>query len=145
MPAAGDRIAEDRFHCGVRNSPRLFPRSTIPVVGKCGATAHHPLISPNEPQPAPSNENVELFPLGRVVATPGVLADIPEQEVQAALRRHHTGDWGQLDEHDWQENQKALSAGFRLLSAYTSSNGFKFWIITEWDRSVTTVLLPEEY
>ena len=55
------------------------------------------------------------------------------------------GDWGELCEEDRQENEFSLREGFRLLSAYTSAQGEKFWVITERDRSVTTVLLPEEY
>jgi hypothetical protein len=62
-----------------------------------------------------------------------------------ALRRHARGDWGDLDDEDLQANERALKDGTRLLSAYHSSAGTKFWIITEWDRSATTVLLPEEY
>lgn len=117
----------------------------IKVIGRHGATAHHHVISPNERESEQPKEHIALFELGQVVATPGVLADIPDTEIQAALRRHNSGDWGEMDEHDWGENQKALTEGFRLFSVYHSKSGFKFYIITEWDRSVTTVLLPEEY
>jgi len=55
------------------------------------------------------------------------------------------GDWGELTQEDIDENNRALKEGCRLLSAYRSTNRVKFWIITEWDRSVTTVLLPSEY
>jgi hypothetical protein len=55
------------------------------------------------------------------------------------------GDWGDLCQEDIDENNRALEVGSRILSAYTSSSKVKFWIITEWDRSVTTVLLPSEY
>lgn len=85
------------------------------------------------------------FPLGQTVMTPGIAERIPEEEVYDALRRHQNGDWGQVDRNDWEENELSVKEGFRLLSAYTSRGGIKFWIITEWDRSVTTVLLPEEY
>lgn len=87
------------------------------------------------------------FPLGRVVATPGALAALQESGEDAApyLRRHNSGDWGELDEHDEGENQVSLQRGFRLLSAYTLRSGAKIWIITEADRSSTTLLLPEEY
>jgi hypothetical protein len=63
----------------------------------------------------------------------------------AYLVRHIAGDWGEVDEQDRRENELSLVHGFRLLSAYTLKNGTKIWIITEADRSVTTVLLPEEY
>jgi len=63
----------------------------------------------------------------------------------AYLVRHIAGDWGDVDEHDYRENELSLIQGFRLLSAYTLKTGTKIWIITEADRSATTVLLPEEY
>jgi hypothetical protein len=87
------------------------------------------------------------FPLGRVVATPGALAALEETGESPGLfiKRHVTGDWGNVDEHDRQENELSVVQGFRLLSAYTLSNGTKLWIITEADRSSTTLLLPSEY
>jgi hypothetical protein len=85
------------------------------------------------------------FPLGRLVITPAALEALDSQDVTAAIRRHVTGDWGELDEEDRRENELSLQEGFRLLSAYTSQNGTRFWIITEADRSATTVLLPEDY
>jgi hypothetical protein len=63
----------------------------------------------------------------------------------AYLVRHIAGDWGELDEHDVRENELSLLHGWRILSCYRLSDGTKMWIITEADRSVTTVLLPEEY
>ena len=66
-------------------------------------------------------------------------------EVLNALGRHAHGDWGEVNEEDWEENEFSLREGFRLLSSYRSQNETKFWVITEHDRSVTTVLLPEEY
>jgi hypothetical protein len=87
------------------------------------------------------------FPLGRVVATPGALGAFEEsaEEPTPYLQRHNGGDWGELDEHDLRENQLGLQRGFRLLSAYTLRSGIKIWIITEADRSSTTILLPDEY
>ncbi|MCP5528020.1 MAG: hypothetical protein H7A47_14605 [Verrucomicrobiales bacterium] len=84
------------------------------------------------------------FPLGRIVATPNALAEVPDHDITRALHRHVRGDWGELDAPDRQENERSLLDGCRLLSAYRASNGIKFWIITEADRSVT-VLLPEDY
>ena len=85
------------------------------------------------------------FSLGAVVITVNALATIQPEEVQAALRRHGQGDWGDLGSDDRAENVRALKFGGRLFSAYTAGNGTKFYIITESDRSVTTILLPEDY
>jgi hypothetical protein len=86
-----------------------------------------------------------LFPLGQVVATPGALEALAQagQTAEEFLVRHVTGDWGDLDAQDVQENQAALARGGRLLSAYHLRDGTKLWLISEWDRSVTTVLLPQ--
>jgi hypothetical protein len=81
---------------------------------------------------------------GRIVITPGALAALSVEAVQAALRRHLSGDWGDVDRHDAAENDLSLQQGFRLLSAYRDGDT-KFWIITEADRSATTILLPEDY
>ena len=85
------------------------------------------------------------FSLGQTVATPNALAKIPNDEILNALSRHVRGDWGTLDVADLQSNERALQFGGRLFSAYLTSQNVKFWIITECDRSVTTVLLPEDY
>lgn len=90
----------------------------------------------------PAEKRVEL---GRTLATPGVLAAVPNDEMLAALARHARGDWGEVSAADWKENDFSYSRRLRLVSSYTSSNGTKFWVITEADRSSTTVLLPEEY
>ncbi|MFN0007204.1 MAG: plasmid related protein [Planctomycetota bacterium] len=62
-----------------------------------------------------------------------------------ALRKHARADWGELCDEDLYANDMALLDGSRLLSSYSTKGGIKFWIITEADRSATTVLLPEEY
>ena len=85
------------------------------------------------------------FELGRVLITPNAMHSIPAQEVQAALARHAAGDWGDIDEHDRRENELTLSEGLRLMSVYQVKPRMRFWIITEADRSATTVLLPEDY
>lgn len=85
------------------------------------------------------------FSLGRIVATPNVLAQVPTEDIRRALVRHVRGDWGELGAEDRQENERSLLAGCRLLSAYRATDGTTFWIITEADRSATTVLLPEDY
>ncbi|HWG33965.1 MAG TPA: hypothetical protein VN650_07335 [Gemmatimonadaceae bacterium] len=105
------------------------------------------------------------FPVGRLFATPGVVALLEEirdagrpYSVQGAacnespmslvlpfLRRHVAGDWGDVGAEDWKANDEALVTGERLLSAYVVRLGERLWIITEADRSLTTVLLPDEY
>ena len=85
------------------------------------------------------------FYLGEMVATPNALANIPNDEILVAFARHARGDWGNLGSHDLRENERALQQGGRLFSSYLSSGNVKCWIITEADRSVTTVLLPEDY
>jgi hypothetical protein len=82
---------------------------------------------------------------GRVVITPNALGQLMPGDIQRGLQRHLAGDWGDLGEEDWQENDSALRTGLRLLSSYRSSNGATFWIITESSREVTTLLMPEDY
>lgn len=88
-----------------------------------------------------------LFPLGQVVATPGALRALEkaEQLPFEFLDRHVQGDWGELDEEDKKENDFSVVHGYRILSAYTTSAGDNIWVITEADRSVTTLLLPSDY
>lgn len=86
----------------------------------------------------------QLFPLGRVVITANAHARLREEVVIASLRRHAMGDWGDVCEDDRLENELSLKRDFRLLSAYEDQSE-TFWIITEADRSVTTVLMPEDY
>ena len=85
------------------------------------------------------------FPLGRVVMTPGIAAEVSDHERARALQRHGNQDWGDVCQEDCAENARSLKEGFRLLSVYHTETGLTFWIITEADRSVTTLLLPEEY
>ena len=85
------------------------------------------------------------FSLGQIVATPNALNTITQDEIQCALARHSRGDWGTMCREDWDANEQALRHGERLFSVYYSAQEVKFWIITEYDRSVTTVLLPEDY
>ena len=88
-----------------------------------------------------------LFALGRLVATPGALAvlEVNGKGCTEYLERHIHGDWGDLCEDDQQANTEAVADDLRVLSAYRLPTGQKLWVITEWDRSATTVLLPEEY
>lgn len=87
------------------------------------------------------------FDLGTLLITPGAnqaLEDSGESPVHF-LSRHAAGDWGDLDYHDKHANQFALQRGERLLSAYHTAKGVKLWVITEADRSATTILLTEDY
>jgi hypothetical protein len=88
-----------------------------------------------------------LFPAGMVVATPAALAAFGEanEDPNVYLDRHLSGDWGDLDEFDKLQNESALENDYRILSAYTLSNGTRIWIITEADRSSTCLLLPSDY
>ena len=88
-----------------------------------------------------------LFSPGQIVATPGALTAFEEagEEPVTYLARHLAGDWGEVCEDDAKENNFSLENAFRILSAYTLSTGVKIWIITECDRSATTLLTPEEY
>ena len=88
-----------------------------------------------------------MFTLGRIVATPGALRALERANQSAALylTRHAAGDWGELDPEDIRENEYSVAHGFRLLSIYSTAIGDKLWIITEADRSATTLLLPDEY
>ena len=82
-----------------------------------------------------------------MVATPGALRELEEaeQSPREFLQRHVTGDWGDLCEEDKNENEFSLKNELRILSAYTLRTGVKIWVITEADRSATTILLPDEY
>jgi len=84
-------------------------------------------------------------PLGRVVATRGAVGQVSAVDLVTALRRHACGDWGEVDADDRRANDVAAHGGRRVLSAYSTGGGVRFWIITEADRSVTTALLPGEY
>lgn len=88
-----------------------------------------------------------LFSLGELYITPGAIEafNATGESVSSYLERHVTGDWSEMDEFDQEQNRQAVTEGYRVVSAYRLSNGTKIWIITEADRSVTTVLLPEEY
>jgi len=100
-----------------------------------------------EKQVTDTNRSLPKFPLGRIVATPGVLKALEEanQNPFEFLERHQTGDWGELCEEDKRENEFSLRHGFRILSAYRTRNNVKIWLITESDRSYTTLLRPHEY
>lgn len=84
---------------------------------------------------------------GRILATPGALDAMASSgdDPLDFLFRHLDGDWGELSPEDIAENELSLREGFRLLSAYSLRDGSRIWVITEADRSATTILLPDEY
>ena len=86
-----------------------------------------------------------LFRIGRLVATPNAMEKLQQADILGALRRHQAGDWGDVNDEDCQANNLALREMTRIFSVYHSFRNLKFWIITEADRSVTTVLMPEDY
>ena len=93
----------------------------------------------------------QLFPLGAVVMTANFssrLGDLGEDVgtlAGVALRKHQSGDWGELAPSDARQNDEAVKSGERIHSVYRTRSGEKYWVITEWDRSVTTLLLPSDY
>ena len=88
---------------------------------------------------------IAKFRLGHIVATPNALERLSQDDILTAIGRHQAGDWGDVDEHDWTRNELSLKQDLRLWSVYHAGSGVKFWLITEADRSHTTVLLPADY
>lgn len=93
--------------------------------------------------------NRPLFELGEIVATTNAMAALEARGLtallQTAANRHVLGDWGDLCEEDRQLNEEAVKTDGRLMSVYRVDNALTLWVITEWDRSYTTILLPEDY
>lgn len=88
------------------------------------------------------------FPIGQLLATPGAIRAVEEagEDLLGFVVRHSTGDWGDVCSEDAAANELAISQGWRILSAYRiGATGMKIWLLTEADRSATTVLLPDEY
>ena len=85
------------------------------------------------------------FPLGQTVITSNAQRTLHPEDVVQCMARHAANDWGEVNDEDKHLNDQALKDDDRILSAYTDRNGVKFWIITEADRSATTILLPEDY
>jgi hypothetical protein len=95
---------------------------------------------------SPAN-NVPLFALGRLLMTPGAREAMAEagQSPREFIRRHVTGDWGEMSADDRKLNDEALFTCERIFSSYKTARGVRLWVITERDRSATTLLLPDEY
>ncbi len=121
----------------------MYPKRKRATVGPM-FDDHKQKPSAETPAALPSRPLLEL---GLVVATPGALTALAEAHESAEwyLRRHQSGDWGDLCPEDRAVNRQALRLGQRVLSEYGLPTGEKLWIITDWDRSVTTLLLPVEY
>ena len=92
-----------------------------------------------------TQETSARFDLGELVITKTAASALRPKEVLIALLRHRTGDWGDVCDEDRQANDKALEDGTRLFSVYTGGDDTRFYVITEWNREATTVLLPEDY
>lgn len=111
------------------------------------------MTQPNRDRTAEQNEVTSRlgtgwkFEAGTCVATPAAITALEEagQGFAPLLARHLSGDWGSVDAEDQRTNDQAVKHGYRILSAYELSTGVKVWIITEADRSVTTLLLPDDY
>jgi hypothetical protein len=123
------RVARDLIESG-----RITPPAT-------DLAAPSPAAAPKN---RPGTSTVPKFPLGQVVITNNAAQHLDAIAVHEAVRRHAAGDWGDLDAEDASSNEMALKHGDRLLSAYGTGER-RFWIITEYDRSVTTVLMPSDY
>ena len=85
------------------------------------------------------------FRLGKIVSTPNAIEQLTQDDILAGIKRHQAGDWGDVTEHDRQENELALTQRLRLWSVYRAANGAVFWLITEADRSGTVILMPGDY
>jgi len=85
------------------------------------------------------------FNLGEIHITPGAASRLLPQDIDGALRRHSRGDWGEVATDGKSDNDARIEGGGTIASIYTSSAGVRFYVVTEADRSETTVLLPEEY
>jgi hypothetical protein len=88
---------------------------------------------------------IAKFRLGKIVSTPNALDRLTQEDILLAIGRHQAGDWGNVDTYGYAANERALVEGTRLWSVYHAANGVKFWLITEADRSATSVLMPEDY
>jgi hypothetical protein len=118
-------------------------RTTETLAQEGAATESSAMLSPTpteEPKPMTTK-----FELGHTVITPAAFDQLHPDDMHSALLRHASGDWGECGPRDRRENEFSLDKPLRLLSVYRDRHGVKFWIITEADRSATTILLPEDY
>src|ERR1035441_5638186 len=120
------------------------PAPSFPAEGRLAAATPDALKC-NEGSRGMNSNAKRAFELGQTVITRNALDTLHPDDVQASLTRHARCDWGECCKEDAAENEFALGKYLRLFSVYRDRNGIKFWIITEADRSATTVLLPEDY
>ncbi len=92
-----------------------------------------------------SNQDEFKFHINQAVVTRAASEALTGSQIYGALTLHQLGDWGDICEEDRKSNDNALLNNGRLMSVFKAGDGLVFWIITEWDRSLTTVLLPEDY
>ncbi len=109
------------------------------------AQQHAFLKTTEESKEVCSLDPIAKFHLGRLITTPQALECLDPEDILRGIQRQLAGDWGDLSNDDFSANDQALVEGRRVLAPYIASNGTKFWIITEADRSVTKVLLPTDY
>jgi len=104
------------------------------------------MSNPSDSIASPARPTIDL-PLGHLLSTPGAIKAMAKagQEPLELLNRHRSGDWGNVCAEDRTANDLAITHGDRILSAYMLKDGVRLWIITEADRSATTILLPDEY
>jgi hypothetical protein len=132
-----------------RTAKRLgrLGRAFVFCAAKCRRTRSNQQIVERRNFKMDESHKLTLFRLGQVVATPGALMALERagDSPHTFLERLICGDWGELGEDDRQENALSLEHSFRLLSAYQTTAGEKLWVITEANRTLTTILLPDEY
>lgn len=114
-----------------------------------------PATDTSKPEPEPNHPphyddepdvtGKRLFPLGKIVITRGAMLALTPETVNKAVTRHISGSWGNLCEQDKLANSFAIKHGERVISKYRGEGDEDFYIITEWDRSYTTILLTNEY
>ena len=145
-PARDALYRVHQFQAAHRSQPPLpydqF-RARLPATGETDLTSL--LATPTKPTVRIEVRRQPKFGLGQMCITAAAAKAVPPDEVVKALARHAAGDWGDLDAHDRAANEQALREGGRLLSVYQTAEGCRFYVITESDRRLTTLLLPEDY
>ncbi len=147
MSPANDTLYSMHIHQAKRlgKSPLSYADFCARLRGQCDQDLTGLLLPQPDVRASGRVVSKPRFDLGRLCITPNVAAAIPPEELLAALAKHGSGDWGDLCAEDIAQNEHALQCEGRLVSVHVASNGRKFYIITEADRTVTTALLPEDY
>jgi len=147
-----EEISLEHEIAGVQNRSGLIPGIEVSCFGVLRLINSMGEQEPNYKRTGREPNQVDddlkpLFALGQIVGTPGALQALEEAEQNPLefILRHVTGDWGEMPEEDVRENERSVTGGLRIFSSYALESGAKIWVITEWDRSVTTLLKPEEY